>query len=78
MFMPTATLRILKTAAVSIVASLALVGCGKQQQNQAPPAPEVTVQTVESKPVPLELTYPARTFGSREVEVRARVGGIVL
>jgi membrane fusion protein (multidrug efflux system) len=28
--------------------------------------------------VPLELTYPARTFGSREVEVRARVGGIVL
>jgi membrane fusion protein (multidrug efflux system) len=78
MFMSTATLRILKTAAVSIVASLTLVGCGKQQQNQAPPAPEVTVQTVESKPVPLELTYPARTFGSREVEVRARVGGIVL
>jgi membrane fusion protein (multidrug efflux system) len=78
MFMSTATLRILKTAAVSIAASLALVGCGKQQQNQAPPAPEVTVQTVDNKPVPLELTYPARTFGSREVEVRARVGGIVL
>jgi membrane fusion protein, multidrug efflux system len=78
MFMSTATLRILKTAAVSLAASLALVGCGKQQQNQAPPAPEVTVQTVDNKPVPLELTYPARTFGSREVEVRARVGGIVL
>jgi membrane fusion protein, multidrug efflux system len=76
--MSTATLRILKTAAVSLAASLALVGCGKQQQNQAPPAPEVTVQTVDNKPVPLELTYPARTFGSREVEVRARVGGIVL
>jgi membrane fusion protein (multidrug efflux system) len=78
MFMSTATLRIFRTAAVSIAASLALVGCGEQQQNQAPPAPEVTVQTVDDKPVPLELTYPARTFGSREVEVRARVGGIVL
>ena len=29
-------------------------------------------------PVPLELTYTARTVGSREVEVRARVGGILL
>jgi membrane fusion protein (multidrug efflux system) len=38
----------------------------------------VTVQTVDSQPVPLELTYTARTVGSREVEVRARVGGIVL
>jgi membrane fusion protein (multidrug efflux system) len=76
--MSTATIRILKTAAVALAASLALVGCGKQQQNQAPPAPEVTVQTVDNKPVPLELTYPARTFGSREVDVRARVGGIVL
>jgi membrane fusion protein (multidrug efflux system) len=38
----------------------------------------VTVETVDSRPVPLELTYPARTYGSREVEVRARVGGIVL
>ena len=47
MFMSTATLRILRTAAVSVAASLALVGCGKQQQNQAPPAPEVTVQTVD-------------------------------
>ena len=63
---------------MSIAASLALVGCGKEQQNQAPPAPEVTVQTVDSRAVPLELTYPARTFGSREVDVRARVGGIVL
>ena len=76
--MSTATKRILRTVAVSVAASLALVGCGKEQQNQAPPAPEVTVQTVDNRAVPLELTYPARTFGSREVEVRARVGGIVL
>ena len=77
MRMLTAT-KFMKSAAVTIAAGLALAACGKQQENQAPPAPEVTVQTVDSRPVPLELTYPARTFGSREVEVRARVGGIVL
>src|SRR5688500_12370797 len=61
------------------VSALLLSACGggQQQQPQMPP-PEVTVQTVEKSPVPLELTYTARTVGSREVEVRARVGGIVL
>jgi membrane fusion protein, multidrug efflux system len=67
----------MKAAAVSL-AGLALAACGKAPAPQAPPAPEVTVQTVDSQPVPLELTYPARTVGSREVVVRARVGGIVL
>jgi membrane fusion protein (multidrug efflux system) len=56
---------------------LAACGGGQQQQHQMPP-PEVAVQTVESNPVPLDLTYTARTVGSREVEVRARVGGILL
>ena len=65
-------------AAVLGLAGLALAACGKPPQPQAPPAPEVTVQTVDSQPVPLDLTYTARTVGSREVEVRARVGGIVL
>jgi len=65
-------------AAVLGLAGLALAACGKPPQQQAPPAPEVTVQTVDSQPVPLDLTYTARTVGSREVEVRARVGGIVL
>ena len=36
------------------------------------------MQTVAADPVPLDLTYTARTVGSREVEVRARVGGILL
>ncbi|WP_331067669.1 efflux RND transporter periplasmic adaptor subunit [Steroidobacter sp.] len=56
---------------------LAACGGGQQQQHQMPP-PEVAVQTVEKNPVPLDLTYTARTVGSREVEVRARVGGILL
>lgn len=68
----------LKSAAVSIAASLALGACSKEPANHAPPAPEVTVQTVDSQPLALELTYAARTVGSREVEVRARVGGMVL
>jgi membrane fusion protein (multidrug efflux system) len=55
-----------------------LTACDKEQAMQAPPPPEVTVQTVDAQPVPLELTYAARTVGSREVDVRARVGGIVL
>jgi membrane fusion protein, multidrug efflux system len=67
----------MKVAVLSL-AGLALAACGKPPQQHAPPAPEVTVQTVDNQPVPLELTYTARTVGSREVEVRARVGGIVL
>jgi membrane fusion protein, multidrug efflux system len=76
--MSTATIRTLTKAAVLSLAGLALAACGKPPQQQAPPAPEVTVQTVDNQPVPLDLTYTARTVGSREVEVRARVGGIVL
>jgi membrane fusion protein (multidrug efflux system) len=58
--------------------ALALAACGGKQQNFQPPPPEVAVQTVSSAAVPLDLTYTARTVGSREVEVRARVGGILL
>lgn len=65
----------------SLVASTAIVGAACSSDAQpggAPPPPEVTVQAVDASPVPLELTYTARTVGSREVEVRARVGGILL
>lgn len=40
-------------------------------------APLVTITTVEIKDIPLPLEYSAQTAGSREVEVRARVGGIL-
>lgn len=42
------------------------------------PPPEVTVMTLTEKDVPLDPEYPGRTQGSREVEIRARVGGILL
>lgn len=44
----------------------------------APPPPAVTVQTVEVRDIPLEFDYAARLAGSREVEIRARVGGTLL
>lgn len=58
---------------------LMLTACSKGEQ--APPAmppPEVTVTTVKRMAVPLQLTYTGITVGAREVEVRARVTGIVL
>lgn len=67
-----------KSALVIAVGTVLLAACGKEAPQQAPPPPEVAVQTVERNPVPLDLTYTARTVGSREVEVRARVGGIVM
>ncbi len=42
------------------------------------PATEVVVGVVAPRAAPLSLTYTAQTVGSREVEVRARVSGILL
>lgn len=69
----------MRSLVVIAVSAGSLTACGSaEQQQHAPPPPEVTVQTVGQEPVPLDLTYTARTVGSREVEVRARVGGILL
>jgi membrane fusion protein (multidrug efflux system) len=38
----------------------------------------VAVQEVRARTVPVEFEYPSQVAGSREVEVRARVGGILL
>jgi membrane fusion protein (multidrug efflux system) len=42
------------------------------------PPPEVTVAPVEPRPVALTFEYTGQTAGSRVIEVRARVGGILL
>jgi membrane fusion protein, multidrug efflux system len=42
------------------------------------PPPEVNVITVAPRTLPLTLEYVGQTAGSREVEVRARVSGIIL
>jgi membrane fusion protein (multidrug efflux system) len=38
----------------------------------------VAVQEVQPRTIPVDFEYPAQTAGSREVEVRARVAGILL
>src|SRR2546430_16074806 len=42
------------------------------------PRPEVTVVTVAPRALPVTFEYVGQTAGSREVEVRARVAGILL
>jgi membrane fusion protein (multidrug efflux system) len=42
------------------------------------PPPEVAVMTVAPKAIPVSFEYVGQTAGSREVEVRARVTGIIL
>jgi membrane fusion protein, multidrug efflux system len=67
-----------KNALILFIISATLAACKGEQAQPAPPPPEVSVQTVGDTAVPLDLTYTARTMGSREVEVRARVGGILI
>lgn len=68
------------TAKFCIVLMAALVsGCeraGSQPPSGMPPA-EVAVVVIEPKDVPATFEYVGQTAGSREVEVRARVTGIV-
>jgi membrane fusion protein (multidrug efflux system) len=47
-------------------------------QTAATPIPEVIVAVADKRAAPLSLSYTAQTVGSREVEVRARVSGILL
>jgi membrane fusion protein (multidrug efflux system) len=65
--------------AIPILLSFA-AGCGKKGDGQAftPPPPEVTVTEIAPRTVALALEYPGRVEGSREVEVRPRVQGILV
>jgi len=49
-----------------------------QQPGGQPPPPQVTVAEVRTRPVPMTYEYAARISAYREVQVRARVGGILL
>jgi membrane fusion protein (multidrug efflux system) len=66
-------------AVVALGAAALLAACGDDSSAQmAPPPPEVVVTSVARGEVPIELSYSGRTAGSREVELRARVSGILL
>jgi len=69
-----------RSALPTALLALAACGGGAPPGNGAGgfPPPEVTVVTVEPKTVPVPYELTGRVEGSREVEVRARVSGILL
>lgn len=68
---------------VTLLSSALLLGCGKGGEAQPASGPAggqaMPVPVVEVKPQALDLTYeyPAQIAGLREVEIRARVAGII-
>ncbi|MBI5462295.1 MAG: efflux RND transporter periplasmic adaptor subunit [Gammaproteobacteria bacterium] len=59
---------------------LGLTGCNGNADpgaGMAFPPPQVSVVTVAARDLPVEREYIGQTKGSREVEIRARVGGII-
>lgn len=69
--------KLLTVGLTTLALSIALTGCKKQEAPQAPPAVPVTLLTVQAQDVPVQFEYVGQAAGSREVEVRARVGGIL-
>src|SRR5436190_15047198 len=69
----------LRSAAALAIAA-ALAGCGQSQQHAGfagfPPA-EVTTQVIAVRNFPVAFEYVGQTLGSKDVEVRARVTGII-
>jgi membrane fusion protein (multidrug efflux system) len=66
-------------ATLPIAIALLATGCQREAQPpQSPPAPAVTVVAAEPREVAVAYEYVGQTAGYREVEVRARVNGIVL
>ena len=61
-----------------LVITLLAAGCGPAGAPPAFPPPVVSAITVEAADVPVTREYVAQTAGFREVEVRARVSGILL
>lgn len=64
----------------ALVGSVALVGCGQEDQQGAAPANQVTsvgVVTLKSQTVTLTKELPGRTAASQIAEIRPQVSGIV-
>ena len=71
-----------RTAQISCVLfslCFGLIACGgnADQDAKAFPPPPVTVMTVTPQDLPVEREYTGQTKGSREVEIRPRVAGII-
>lgn len=67
--------------AICLIVSLGLAACGKQDpaaNGMAMPAMPVSVISLQATNVPISAETVAQTEGAKEVEIRPRVGGIVL
>ena len=65
---------------IALSLSIALAGCNGHANDDgamAFPPPQVNVSAVAPRDLPVEREYIGQTKGSREVEIRARVGGII-
>ncbi len=67
----------LKLCLLAMAATALLSACGDDGQTQARPTPEVTAITITPQDLPYPMEYVGQTAGSREVQVRARVSGIL-
>ncbi|MBS0848975.1 efflux RND transporter periplasmic adaptor subunit [Citrobacter sp. JGM124] len=66
-------------AVLMLSGSLVLTGCNeKENQQSAPPAPNVGVVTLKSEPLQITNELPGRTSAYRIAEVRPQVSGIIL
>lgn len=67
--------------AITLLSSAMLVACGKKEEatnGAAAPAMPVTVITMSPSSVPISAEAVAQTEGAKQVEIRPRVGGILL
>ena len=66
---------------VTLGSTMVLAGCGEgaasKEGDAPPPAATVRTETVETRDVKIQGVFPGRARGAREVEVRARVAGIL-
>lgn len=74
---PWRALLIIAIVAAVIYAAIRLLAGDEKKEAPQPPPPLVTVEPVHVADIPLVFDYPARLAGSREVEIRPRVSGIL-
>ena len=70
---------LIRVVAGLLLSIVLLTGCERagSQAPQGMPPPEVAVTTVAARTVPVVFEYVGQTAGAREVEIRARVTGII-